>query len=154
MIHARKQVACYFRLRSRSVILGSPKYRYLYIILYIRLVTQEINVLIITSIILLTDIVYTLRGSHFHIFDFHLFLLIMKSPERNPRLSCPKYLLGYTIHTKVNNVQFIYFCTCFKIRFSLTSTSNTVLSSYWIFLAQIMPDFVSLCLLYVYSTSI
>ena len=111
---------------------------------------MKINVLIITSIILLTDVVCTLRGSHFHIVDSHLFLIIVKFLGKNSRLSCSKYLLGYTIHTTVNNVHFIYFWARFKIRVSLTSTSYKVLSSYWILQTQIMCDFVSLCLLYVY----
>lgn len=112
------------------------------------------NVLIITSIILLTDVVYTLRCSHFCFSDSHLFLLIMKFPWKNPRLLCPKYLLGYTIHTTVDKVHLFYFCTRFKIRVSLTSKPYTVLSSYWILLAQIVYDFISLCLLYVHSASI
>jgi hypothetical protein len=114
----------------------------------------KINVLIIMSIILLKDVVYTLPGSHFHFVVSHPFLLIMKFLGKNPRFSCSEYLLDYTAHTSVNSVHFIYFCACFKIRVSLTSTSYTVPSSYWILQAQIVCYFVSLCLLYVYSASI
>jgi hypothetical protein len=76
----------------------------------------------------------------------------MKFLGKNPRLSCSKYLLGYTIHITVNYVHFIYFCAHFKIRVSLSSTSYTVISSYWrLGTANTLPNllFVLFCLLFV-----